>query len=260
MDPFTITNIERGEDTFLVITFLVQMIWMLILNATGRCFLWTQAALLTSPLSQNLDFHILADQFVDLFFLVTETQLEELKSVFPNEVAFFLEHGERLTALIVKQEFTQDGSENHEALSELVEILRGQNMQEFLSVLSQTSGSRCSSVSSLLPEFDMGEYPSHLDVPKLMHPATSSRLNSPEWFGCNQECSDGSDSGEDLQQRLPVPSLPLKEFPEELVININTSLTGLTPTTTPLSASKVQVDHHSAVAAFEEWAELQSPL
>lgn len=216
----------------------------------------------------NLDFHILADQFVDLFSLVTDAQLEELRSVFPNEVAYFLEHGERLTALVVKQEFTQDGSEDLAALSEIVDILRGsgQYMHEFLSVLSQTSGSRCSSVvSPCLPEVDKEILTLVVD-PELTEPATTpfspvtpANLKTPEWFE-TQECSDVSDSGEDLQ--LPVPdnsskSAPVKGFPDELVINIESSLAS---PRTPLSASKVQVKHQSAVAAFEEWAALQSSL
>jgi len=179
----------------------------------------------------NLDFHILADQFVDLFAQVSAFQVEKLRSQFPNEVAYFLEHGERLTSLVVKQEFTKDGAENLEALQEIVEILRGMNMKVFFHVLSQGASSIFSS--------NLSEEQS--DIPFLTPARVPSAVKPQQWF---DECSDRSDSGESLEG----PALQITENEME----IDTSLKGFSPI-------EVDCKHHSAVEMFEEWAALQSP-
>lgn len=110
---------------------------------------------LTLATEENLDFQILADEFVDLFAEVSEDQVEHLRSKFPNEVSYFLEHGERLTSLVVKQEFTHNGSEILEALQEVVEILQGMNMGKFFCELSQSS--LCSPSVSLCESIEFSE-------------------------------------------------------------------------------------------------------
>jgi len=198
----------------------------------------------------NLDFHILADQFVDLFAEVSEAEVEQLRSQFPNEVAYFLEHGERLTTLVVKQEFTrQNGSENLEALQEIVEILRGMNLGKFFSVLSQTSGSKCSSVSTF-GDLPLSPLPIEKMLPKAFSPTDPAQLKSKQWF---TDRSEGSDSGESLENPMLTEDLILNA--EDLTLEINSSLKGFTP----ISETNVEFKHRSAVEVFEEWAAIQSP-
>jgi len=184
-------------------------------DSTGSLILATE---------DNLDFHILADQFVELFAEVSDAQVEQLRTQFPNEVDYFLEHGERLTSLVVKQEFTRDGSENLEALQDVVEILRGMNMGEFLGALSVCSSQTCTPAALTL------------DVV----PLESNWLN---------EFSEGSDSGE-TSDTSPLSLTPLK-----VPFDAEPSLKGFRP----ISETNIEVKHHSVVDAFEEWAALQTP-
>jgi hypothetical protein len=203
-------------------------------DSTGSLTLATEA---------NLDFHILADEFVGLFAKVSEAQVESLRSQFPEEVSYFLEHGERLTCLVVKQEFTHDdGAENLEALQEIVEILRGMNMKMFFRVLSQSSLtlSRCSSASTLSEE--------QSDFTRLTPACVPITLKPQQMF---DDYSYASDSGESLE----VPVLPSEEAKSDLTLDIDSSLEGFSP----IAGAKIEFKRQSAVDMFEEWVALQTP-
>lgn len=191
---------------------------------------------------ENLDFHILAEEFVDLFATVSDAQVDEVRSQFPEEVQYFLEHGERLTCLVVKQEFTHDdGAENLEALQEIVEILRGMNMKKFFRVLSQASLtlSRCSSASSLSEEQSECERLTPARVPAALKPQQRQTYN---------ECSYASDSGESFG----IPVLPIEETK---TLETDSSLEGFSP----IGDARFELKHQSSVAMFDEWVAMQSP-